>query len=73
MVEPTESEDKQELDRFCEAMLSIRKEIDDVAKGVMDKANNTLKVSDSATRGTSGVNVLVRDVMVCKARWCETW
>lgn len=44
MVEPTESEDKQELDRFCDALLSIRAEIDDIAKGVMDKASNTLKV-----------------------------
>merc|ERR1712087_571194 len=33
MVEPTESEDLQELDRFCDAMLSIRKEIDDVGSG----------------------------------------
>jgi glycine dehydrogenase len=33
MVEPTESEDLAELDRFCEAMISIRAEIDDVASG----------------------------------------
>eukprot|EP00526_Cylindrotheca_closterium_P003005 CAMPEP_0113630730 /NCGR_PEP_ID=MMETSP0017_2-20120614/15969_1 /TAXON_ID=2856 /ORGANISM="Cylindrotheca closterium" /LENGTH=1000 /DNA_ID=CAMNT_0000541211 /DNA_START=91 /DNA_END=3093 /DNA_ORIENTATION=- /assembly_acc=CAM_ASM_000147 len=33
MVEPTESEDLQELDRFCDAMLSIRKEIDDIGSG----------------------------------------
>jgi glycine dehydrogenase len=33
MIEPTESEDKAELDRFCDAMLSIRREIDDVAEG----------------------------------------
>jgi len=44
MVEPTESEDKQELDRFCDALLAIRKEIDDIQQGVMDKANNPLKV-----------------------------
>ena len=35
MVEPTESEDKAELDRFCDAMLSIRKEIEDVITGVL--------------------------------------
>jgi len=33
MIEPTESEDLQELDRFCDAMLSIRKEIDDIGNG----------------------------------------
>eukprot|EP00934_Nitzschia_sp_Nitz4_P000180 Nitzschia sp. Nitz4//scaffold4_size323378//221111//224343//NITZ4_000686-RA/size323378-snap-gene-0.466-mRNA-1//-1//CDS//3329553477//180//frame0 len=33
MVEPTESEDLQELDRFCDAMLAIRKEIDDIGSG----------------------------------------
>merc|ERR1712183_1152508 len=33
MVEPTESEDLAELDRFCDAMLSIRKEIDDIGTG----------------------------------------
>ena len=35
MVEPTESENKVELDRFIEAMKSIRKEVDDVAKGML--------------------------------------
>ncbi|OCX51422.1 glycine dehydrogenase (aminomethyl-transferring) [Mucilaginibacter sp. PPCGB 2223] len=43
MVEPTESEPKHELDRFCNAMIAIRHEIDDVEKGVADKANNPLK------------------------------
>ncbi|MFD0793416.1 aminomethyl-transferring glycine dehydrogenase [Mucilaginibacter litoreus] len=43
MVEPTESEPKHELDRFCDAMISIRHEIEDVEKGVSDKADNPLK------------------------------
>jgi glycine dehydrogenase len=43
MVEPTESEPKHELDRFCDAMIAIRHEIDDVEKGLSDKINNTLK------------------------------
>jgi glycine dehydrogenase len=43
MVEPTESEDKAELDRFCDAMIQIRKEIDDVMSGRADKADNPLK------------------------------
>ncbi|MGB4958013.1 MAG: aminomethyl-transferring glycine dehydrogenase subunit GcvPB, partial [Saprospiraceae bacterium] len=42
MIEPTESEDKGELDRFCDAMLEIRKEIDQVASGEMDQASNVL-------------------------------
>jgi glycine dehydrogenase len=40
MIEPTESESKEELDRFCDAMISIRKEIDAVEK---DDNNNVLK------------------------------
>ncbi len=43
MIEPTESEDKAELDRFCDAMLHIRKEIELVENGKMDKVNNPLK------------------------------
>jgi glycine dehydrogenase len=43
MVEPTESEDKDELDRFCDAMIQIRKEIKDIELGVADKENNLLK------------------------------
>ena len=43
MIEPTESETKAELDRFCDAMLAIRAEIDDVAAGRMDAENNPLK------------------------------
>jgi glycine dehydrogenase len=42
MIEPTESEDKAELDRFCEAMLNIRKEIMQVEEGA-DKKDNVLK------------------------------
>lgn len=43
MVEPTESEDKAELDRFCDAMLQIRKEIAEVENGKADKTDNVLK------------------------------
>jgi glycine dehydrogenase len=43
MIEPTESEDKAELDRFCDALLSIRQEIRDIEEGKMDKKNNALK------------------------------
>jgi len=43
MVEPTESEDKAEMDRFCNAMLSIRKEIEDVVTGAVLAKDSPLK------------------------------
>ena len=43
MVEPTESESKEELDRFCEAMISIRREIGEVEAGRADRKDNLLK------------------------------
>ena len=43
MVEPTESESKAELDRFCEAMISIREEIREIERGEMDATDNVLK------------------------------
>jgi glycine dehydrogenase len=43
MIEPTESEDKAELDRFCDAMIGIHEEIKAIENGQSDKANNPLK------------------------------
>jgi glycine cleavage system P protein (glycine dehydrogenase) len=43
MVEPTESESKAELDRFCDAMISIRSEIQEVELGIADPEQNVLK------------------------------
>ena len=43
MIEPTESESKEELDRFCEAMIAIHAEIQAVVSGKADKQNNVLK------------------------------
>jgi glycine dehydrogenase len=45
MVEPTESESKKELDRFCEALLSIREEIREIESGIADPVDNVLKNS----------------------------
>ena len=45
MVEPTESESKEELDRFCDAMITIRAEIRAVEEGRMDREDNPLKNS----------------------------
>ena len=43
MIEPTESENKAELDRFAEALISIKREIDEIVEGKADMANNVLK------------------------------
>jgi glycine dehydrogenase len=43
MIEPTESESKQELDRFCDAMIAIRNEAELVASGKYDRSDNPLK------------------------------
>lgn len=43
MIEPTESESKAELDRFCDALLCIREEIRQIENGTADKDNNVLK------------------------------
>ncbi|MDP2493132.1 aminomethyl-transferring glycine dehydrogenase [Shimia thalassica] len=43
MIEPTESENKAELDRFCDAMLAIREEIREIEEGRIDAENNPLK------------------------------
>ncbi len=43
MIEPTESESKAEIDRFAEALISIKQEIDEIANGQADPANNVLK------------------------------
>jgi len=57
MVEPTESEGKAELDRFCDAMLSIRAEIDAIARGERDMVNNLLK------------NAPHTQAMICSDTW----
>jgi glycine dehydrogenase len=43
MIEPTESESKDELDRFCDALISIREEIREIESGEMDRGDNPLK------------------------------
>jgi len=57
MVEPTESEAKAELDRFCDAMLAIREEIEAVEQGRLPKDNNPLKMAPHTQH------------MVCATEW----
>jgi len=57
MIEPTESEDKAELNRFCDALLSIREEIKAIEEGKADKKDNVLKHAPHT------------QVSVCKSQW----
>jgi glycine dehydrogenase len=50
MIEPTESEPKHELDRFCDAMISINAEMEAIASGKQDQQNNVLKNSPHTAR-----------------------
>jgi glycine dehydrogenase len=50
MIEPTESESKAELDRFCDAMIAIRAEIASIADGKLDRADNPLKHAPHTAR-----------------------
>ncbi len=50
MIEPTESELKAELDRFCDAMIAIRSEIASIAAGKLDRADNPLKHAPHTAR-----------------------
>ncbi|MBI5630942.1 MAG: aminomethyl-transferring glycine dehydrogenase [Elusimicrobia bacterium] len=72
MVEPTESESKGELDRFCEALLSIRREIAEVEEGKADRADNCLKNSPHTALeavGDSWRHPYSREKAVCPAPW----
>ncbi|XP_055925780.1 glycine dehydrogenase (decarboxylating), mitochondrial-like [Argiope bruennichi] len=57
MIEPTESEDKDELDRFCQAMINIRQEIADIEKGISDPEINVLRMAPHTQR------------VVCSSDW----
>ncbi|MDQ3047691.1 MAG: aminomethyl-transferring glycine dehydrogenase, partial [Bacteroidota bacterium] len=56
MVEPTESESKEELDRFCTAMISIKKEIDEISAGKADKEDNVIKNAPHTSRSVISDN-----------------
>lgn len=61
MIEPTESESKEELDRFCHALLSIREEIRDIENGVYNETINPLKCAPHTLR------------MVCNSQWDQPY
>jgi glycine dehydrogenase len=57
MIEPTESEAKVELDRFCDALIAIAGEVQAIANGEVDKANNALKNAPHTSK------------VVCSDKW----
>ncbi|MBA4407400.1 glycine dehydrogenase (aminomethyl-transferring), partial [bacterium] len=56
MVEPTESESIRELDKFCYALIAIRKEIEEIEKGIVGKEDNALKNSPHTMEDVVDVN-----------------
>jgi glycine dehydrogenase len=54
MIEPTESESKEELDRFCEAMIAIRAEIHAIEAGASDPSDNPLKHAPHTAEDIAG-------------------
>jgi glycine dehydrogenase len=72
MIEPTESESRAELDRFCDAMIAIRQEIRDVEEGRMPKDNNVLKNAPHTARVITGPEwnrPYSRELAVFPAAW----
>jgi len=72
MVEPTESESKAELDRFCDAMIAIRHEIAAIEAGQVDRANNPLKNAPhtaAAVCGTEWNHPYSREQAAFPAPW----
>ncbi|MGZ3417501.1 MAG: aminomethyl-transferring glycine dehydrogenase [Polyangiales bacterium] len=72
MIEPTESEPKSELDRFCDAMIGIREEIRAIEEGRMDRADNPLKHAPHTARVIASPewnHSYSRDVAAFPAKW----
>ena len=76
MIEPTESEAKAELDRFCEAMIAIKKEIEEVETGVADKVDNVLKNAPhtaSVATAADWTHKYSREKAVFPAAWVKAY
>jgi glycine dehydrogenase len=72
MIEPTESESKDELDRLCEALISIRQEIREIESGALDRADNPLKNAPHTAAVATGDNwshKYSRERAVYPAKW----
>ncbi|HET7614213.1 MAG TPA: aminomethyl-transferring glycine dehydrogenase [Gemmatimonadaceae bacterium] len=76
MIEPTESEPKGELDRFCEAMISIREEIGEIESGEADRRDNVLKNSPhpvSRVTATAWPHPYAREKAAFPAEWTRDY
>jgi glycine dehydrogenase len=74
MIEPTESESKAEMDRFCEAMIAIRAEIAAVESGALPRDNNMLKHAPHApdvVMGSGWDRPYSREVAAYPAPWTQ--
>ncbi|HLG02723.1 MAG TPA: aminomethyl-transferring glycine dehydrogenase, partial [Bacteroidia bacterium] len=74
MIEPTESESKAELDRFCDAMIQIRREIEEIAEGKADVADNVLKNSPHTAESvivTDWKHAYSREQAVYPLKWVK--
>ncbi len=74
MIEPTESENKAELDRFCDAMIGIRKEIEHIVAGKIDPNDNVLKNAPhtlTSVISTEWNHPYSREEAVFPAEWVE--
>ncbi|HET7565049.1 MAG TPA: aminomethyl-transferring glycine dehydrogenase, partial [Gemmatimonadaceae bacterium] len=76
MIEPTESESKEELDRFCDAMIAIREEARKIEAGIWDRQNNPLKnAPHTMERAVSSEwqHPYTREEAVFPAPWVRAW
>ncbi len=72
MIEPTESEPKEELDRFCDAIISIREEIREIETGAADREDNVLKNSPhpmSRVTSSTWIHPYTREQAAFPADW----
>jgi glycine dehydrogenase len=72
MIEPTESESKDELDRFCDAMIAIHGELTSIESGDLDKADNPLKRAPH-TALTVTSDEWIRPYSRSQAAWPAPW
>jgi glycine dehydrogenase len=76
MIEPTESESKEELDRFCDSLISIHKEIQAIADGKMDRKDNVLKNAPHTAivvTATDWKHPYSREVAAYPASWLRNY
>ena len=76
MIEPTESESREELDRFADALISIRKEIAEIESGKMDRARNPLKLAPhpaADVTSDSWDRPYCREKAAYPAPWTRIW